>query len=85
MCHIDFDAWSDATETDSNNGRLDSGSEGVRLLIGGAVGLGCLDREKQERIFDSQNYENLGKKLLLLQYLYNIYQICLDTDVHWLH
>ena len=39
MCHYDFDAWSDATESDTNNGRLDSGSDGVRILRGGTVRL----------------------------------------------
>ena len=37
MCHFGFDAWSDATETDTNDGRLDSGSDGVKLVKSGTV------------------------------------------------
>ena len=32
ICHFDSDSWSDATETDTNNGGLDSGSDGARIL-----------------------------------------------------
>ena len=32
MSHFDFDAWSDATDGDTNNGRLDSRGDGVRIL-----------------------------------------------------
>ena len=37
---IDIDAWSDATDGDTNNGSLDSGVGGVRLLRYGIVKLG---------------------------------------------
>ena len=32
MGNLDFDAWSDATDGDTNNGSLDSGVDGVRVL-----------------------------------------------------
>ena len=32
MDNLDFDAWSDATDGDTNNGNLDSGVDGVRVL-----------------------------------------------------
>ena len=32
MGNLDFDAWSDATDGDTNNGSLDSGVVGVRVL-----------------------------------------------------
>ena len=32
MGNLDFDAWSDATDGDTNNGSLDSGVDWVRLL-----------------------------------------------------
>ena len=37
MCHFDFDARSDATETDNSDGRLDSGRDGARILRWGIV------------------------------------------------
>ena len=30
--NLDFNAWSDATDGDTNNGSLDSGIDGVRVL-----------------------------------------------------
>ena len=32
MDNLDFDAWSDATDGDTNNSTLDSGVDGVRVL-----------------------------------------------------
>ena len=32
MGNLDFDAWSDATDGDTNNGSLDSEVDGVRVM-----------------------------------------------------
>ena len=45
MGNLDFDAWSDGTDGDTNNGSLDSGGQGnegneVRVLRSGIVRFG---------------------------------------------
>ena len=40
MGNLDFDAWSDATDVDTNNGSLDSGVDGVRVWRSGIVRFG---------------------------------------------
>ena len=39
MCNLDL-AWADATDSDTNNGSLDSRGDGVRVLRSGTVGFG---------------------------------------------
>ena len=40
MGNFDFDSWSVATDGDTNNGSLDSGVDGVRVLRSGIVRFG---------------------------------------------
>ena len=40
MDNLDFDAWSNATDVDTNNVSLDSGVDGVRVLKSGIVRFG---------------------------------------------
>ena len=40
MGNLDFDAWSDATDGDTNNSSLNSGVDGVRVLRSGIVRFG---------------------------------------------
>ena len=65
LCEAKYWA-SDPTETDANYGRLDSGSNGVRILRWATVR------------FDLQNDKTL-EKWLIVQFLCNIHQIHLET------
>ena len=64
MCHFDFGPWSDATETDANDGRLDLESDGVRILRCGTVIY--VDKGRQEIIFCSHSYKRNGGRGVFL-------------------
>ena len=77
---IFFVASSVATETDTNNGRLNSGSEGVRILDEVQLGL---DKWRQESSFWLRQFKN-GEKWLCVQFLCDIFQIRIETVVSYI-